>query len=316
MKQHNNNNDYDTDTDPHGTLVVQPVVANPEPREKKNNKTILLVVAGAAGLFLLTRLSGPKVPPLTKAQEDLLLEAGSGDIEDVSTKPIDKSAPIYLSKDGSLTVEELDSLIDRHYAKYETKCAAIAGKLQTASENVFGTVAILFSTLPPGQVVTEAALTGYFKVLEVWASRFDFALKTVSEAVNGILINQIAGINSGQKCSQWAYIKSTDITQTNSSLKSAVVTNTGKTSSGFLGIVGKKKSSSSQTVSSSTVTSQLQEKVTFVPHCVSYQLDPSVVLSVLNSSSVALGIQYDLLNTVLALAPKPENFITNTKSIV
>lgn len=293
-----------------GALIVN---STPPSGGSNASKYLIIGGVGVAALLLLSR-NKASVPPLTSDQKDLLLQAGTSDIKDVSVLPLDKSPRIMSSTSSALPVETLDTALKKHYSAYENRCAAISSRLKTDAVNVFATVAILFNTLPKGQIVTTAALDGYFKVLDIWSQRFDFALETVSKAVNQILVAQIAGLSTAQKCVQWDYIKSTDVTQSNSSLKSAVVTNTGRASQGFLGIIGKSQTNSSTIVNTSSVTATIQEKVTFIPHCKQYQLDPSVVLSVLGSSSAALSVQYELLSAVMAMAPKPEAFITNVQN--
>lgn len=288
------------------------VVAVQGGEQKKSYKWLWIGGAGVAAIILINRsqsLGNSK--DLSESQKDILLKAGAGDPGQLTLQPKDNSPQILTTGDSSMPYEQLESLVDEYYSRYAVTCGKIAAKMQTDAESVFANVAILFGELPAGKVITEKSLDGYFKTMEIWSGRFDSALGVVSNAITNILATQIAGIEKGKKCTKWVYIRSNDVTQTESTTKTAVVKNTNKANNGFIGLVGKKKTSLSETMNSSTVTQTYNEKITFIPHCESYQLDPIVVLSVLNASSVSVALQYDLLSGVMAMAPKPENFLTN-----
>lgn len=302
------NNSDNNNSNNQGSPTV--VVAGGNPPEKKTSIWVW-VGAGAAALYLLNRISTGNTTNLSEDQKDILLEAGAGDPGELTLQPKDATPIVFTTGDSSMDIDKLTSIIDGHYAKYEATCSKIASKLQSDASTVFATVAILFGELPAGKTITEKSLDGYFKVLDIWSARFDSALAIVSGAINNILIAQIAGLDKANKCTKWAYIRSNEITQSESTSKTAVVKNVSKANNGFLGIAGKTKTSTSETLNSSTVTQEHNEKISFIPHCEKFQLDPVVVMSVLNSSSVSVALQYDLLSGVLAMAPKPENFLTN-----
>lgn len=288
------------------------VIEGDEPKETSSTKKYIILGAGALlALVVLNRIKTPTSKVLSQSQQDVLLNAGAGDPGVLTLQPVDKSPLVFTTGNSSMELAQLENIIDGYYSSYEATCARIASKLKTDASVVFDTVAMLFGELPAGKAITVKSLTGYFQVLEIWSSRFDSALSVVSNAVGQILIAQISGLSTANKCTKWVYIRSNEITQTESTAKSAVVTNISKVNNGLLGIIGKTKISTSETMNSSTVSQSFNEKVSFVPHCEQYQLDPIVVMSVLNSSAVSVSLQYDLLSAVLAMAPKPENFLTN-----
>lgn len=310
MENNNNNNSNGGNGAPNNSPTV--IVAGGQPEQKKKKNSVWWWIGGGAlALVLLNRMSTKNTTDLSEDQKDILLEAGAGDPGELTLQPKDATPIVFTSGDSSMDIDKLTGIIDGHYAKYAATCEKISVKLQSDAATIFATVAILFGELPEGKVITEKSLDGYFKVLDIWSARFDAAMGIVSNAINNILVAQIAGLDKANKCTKWVYIRSNEITQTESTSKTAVVKNINKANNGFLGIMGKKKTSTSETLNSSLVTQTHNEKISFIPHCEKFQLDPVVVLSILNSSSTSVALQYDLLSGVCAMAPKPENFLTN-----
>jgi hypothetical protein len=305
---YNNSNNNNGGVPTAGSPTV--IVAGTQPETKKTS-VWWWIGGGALALVLFNKLSTSNTTDLSEDQKDILLEAGAGDPGELTLQPKDATPIVFTTGDSSMDIDKLTSIIDGHYAKYAATCEKISAKLQSDAATVFATVAILFGELPEGKVITEKSLDGYFKVLDIWSARFDSAMGIVSNAINNILIAQIAGLDKANKCTKWVYIRSEEITQTESTSKTAVVKNISKANNGFLGIAGKTKTSTSETLNSSLVTQTHNDKISFVPHCEKFQLDPVVVMSVLNSSSTSVALQYDLLSGVCAMAPKPENFLTN-----
>lgn len=276
-------------------------------------KPIIIALIVVLGIVVFKKIFGSTFSHIKDAvlspEDQLTLEKVlAGEAPPGALLASDKSPTQFIVNGNQYTDAQIVTLSDGIAAKYALIGASIAASLKTEAATVFDSVIILMSNSGIAGEVSEKGLDLYFRVLDVWAKRFDSATIAVANAIADIAEATLDGIDNSSECVQTVFVKNVTETSNTTDVSAYTVTIENQSSGGFLGM-NKKKRSQETRESVKTLTRQDVRNISYIPHCVNWQLDVTQFAAVLASQALAVQFEYGLLSTVLAMAPKPSNFI-------
>lgn len=243
---------------------------------------------------------------LSRYDEDTLASVLNGEMSEGYLLPEDTTPAVIVLDQTGYTDQEILDITAGLYDRYSVIGESIAASLETDVQSVFD-LTVIVAAQAQG-TMTEAGLDLYFQAMDLWAPRFDSALKSTADAVATIAAAQVAGINNSTECTETILVKDiveeSEVTDTSS----YVVELKNNSDGGFLGM-NKSKSSKETRTTIMNYTRNDVRHISYVPVCIGWQLDPTQLGAIMAVGSLAVQMQYSLLSAVLAMAPKAANFV-------
>jgi hypothetical protein len=118
----------------------------------------------------------------------------------------------------------------------------------------------------------------------------------------------IAGINAAAECTETVFIKEPYDESTSNDTDSYTVAITNDSASALYGLYESKSSGETRTSVSNNIRRDVR-KITFVPHCIDWQLDATQFSAIMATMSLQTQIQYGILETVVGMCPDPSAFM-------
>lgn len=222
--------------------------------------------------------------------------------------PADDSPAFFNVNSATMTDEQIAEFVGKVGDRHSEKIAAIAASIQSDAASVMDLSAVLLLQNGGTGVITTAGIDLWFSALEKWTPMFVGMSEAVASGIADVAAAQIEGINNATECVGTTFVKKVTETSDTSDTTYYKVEVGNRSSRGFLGM-NKKKSSSETRTSIRTLVRNDTRTIEYIPHCTNWQLDPSRFAGIMEAGSLALESLYGMLKTVLAMAPRAEQFI-------
>lgn len=274
-----------------------------------SGKTILYV-GGALGIIALMNRAGAGFwgsKELSDKDYEMLKSAQqNGTIGDLLAN--DTSPVAFKITNNTLTYEQRLSLISDLGTKYQSITDKIAENLQTTASDIYGRIGLTLSgSLPDGATMSERGLELYFKMLDIWSKNHAGIAFGVASEVTKLWLG--AAATDVTSCTSTTFVK--DVTETSEAeqarSQSVVIKTTAR--NGFLGIVGRKKTTVETQLSSSMEKRTDTRKIVYVPHCTSVEVDPLKLEVLYNTTLMGVKLQMAQLIQSFNSCPDPLNFV-------
>lgn len=274
-----------------------------------SGKTILYV-GGALGIIALMNRAGAGFwgsKELSDKDYEMLESAQqNGTIGDLLAN--DTSPVAFKVTNNTLTYEQRLTLISDLGTKYQSITDKIAENLQTTASDIYGRIGLTLSgSLPEGATMSERGLELYFKMLDIWSKNHAGIAFGVASEVTKLWLG--AAATDVTSCTSTTFVK--DVTETSEAeqarSQSVVIKTTAR--NGFLGIVGRKKTTVETQLSSSMEKRTDTRKIVYVPHCTSVEVDPLKLEVLYNTTLMGVKLQMAQLIQSFNSCPDPLNFV-------
>lgn len=282
--------------------------------EKGKKKKGFPILPIAAGVGVLLLLSNDKFNFFTPPDGNAVLQ-GALTPEEISNQLGSDSSPVAFTvpSGNQMSIEQRMSLVDKVGTKFNGVIDSIAASLATDAADIFNRLGLTLSgALPPGSVMTEKGLQLYLLQLENWSKIYGVTA--------GIVANEVTKIITGAQntdvtsCTATTFVKDLTEESTSTQQSAASVTVVATAKNGFLGIFGKKKKAESVTTASSISTRTDFRRVSYIPHCTNYEVDPVKYDALMNTTVLGFKMQMAQLKVIFAAAPDPIKFLTPSKN--
>lgn len=285
-----------------------PIIVSTEGKKGISTTTILI---GAGAILLLLYLFGRgrgavgSVPDASTnaADEDAINNVLDSDLQGDYLLPADTSPVVIPGGSAEMSEQEVIALVDSISAKYSAQAEAMALNLSTTVENVLTAGVVILAEAVGTGSITEEGMDLYWSVMEVWSKRFDNAVTSVSRSIADTAAASVEGINNAVECSETILVKEVfeESTLVNKSHYSVTIKNGG--TDVLMGILGSSKSSSEVRTGAKSSMRNDVRKITYVPTCVDWQLDPTQFAAIMANTSLSTQLQYGILQAVANMAP-------------
>jgi hypothetical protein len=278
-----------------------------EPKKKKRFPFVP-VLLGVGALALLSGNAGFWNTDANLSDDDYKNLAAAQQNGDISSLLKGDTSPNYFTvPNDTLTYEQRSQLVANIATKYSAIVDKIADNLATESADIYSRIGLTLSgSLEGGKTMTERGMELYLKMLDIWTKSHATTAATVASEVTKLWLG--AAVTDITTCTATTFVK--DVTEESqveqSRVSNVVVTTTAK--NGFLGIVGRRKKTTEQHLSSSMEKRTDTRKIVFVPHCTSYEVDPNKEEVLYASTVMAVKILMAQWRASYAQCPDPIQF--------
>lgn len=269
------------------------------------SKIYIGVFAAVALVILVRRRNGSSVKPVDN-QEELLANALEND--DYENLLGDDTSPDYIiiPADGNtMSVADRAAMISKIYADSKVEVDKIAAALAVSSADAMDLIAqTMLKSMEARDKLSEDGCAMYLKLVAVWTTLFATISVGASNAIGQALIGIGETLNNATQCVQTVLVKDITTESTATQQKYSTVTAEMTSWSAVFGLV-KGDSATNSTVTGSITTRTDTRKVAYVPHCLSWAVDPLKVQAILAAQTLTIAAIFGQLQAVIAMCPNP-----------